>query len=124
MRWWPRTIRWQMLAGLVLLQALSLALFATLLIRQQGREAYQNAQERLANQTDSVALQATEALQQQRPGWVGLSVKMMGDAPSVAFAMVTDPAGNPLFVSEGEKEQRKLTSLERKQIPLASKESP
>jgi PAS domain S-box-containing protein len=124
MRWWPRTIRWQMLAGLVLLQALSLALFATLLIRQQGREAYDHAQERLANQADSVALQAREALQQQRPGWIGLSVKMMGDAPSVAFAMVTDPAGNPLFVSQGEPNQKSLTMLERTQIPLASRESP
>jgi hypothetical protein len=27
---------------------------------------------------------------------------MMGEAPSVAFAKVTDPAGNVLFVSEGE----------------------
>ena len=32
----------------------------------------------------------------------GFSVKMMGEAPSVAFAKVTDPAGNVLFVSQGE----------------------
>ena len=122
MRWWPRTIRWQMLAGLVLLEALSLALFASLLTRQQGQQAYEHAQQRLVNQTDSVALQAREALQQQRPGWVGLSVKMMGDAPSVAFAMVTGPAGDVLFVSEGEPDQRTLTATERVQIRLASKD--
>ena len=74
MRWWPRTIRWQMLAGLVLLEALSLALFASLLTRHQGQQAYEHAQQRLVNQTDSMALQAREALLQQRPGWVGLSV--------------------------------------------------
>ena len=124
MRWWPRTIRWQMLAGLVLLEALSLALFAALLTRQQGHEAREHAQERLVNQVDSVALQAKQALEQERPGWVGLSVKMMGDAPSVSFAMVTDPAGNPLFVSEGAVEQRTLTETERAQIPLASQAAP
>ncbi|MGA3069034.1 MAG: ATP-binding protein [Terracidiphilus sp.] len=124
MRWWPRTIRWQMLAGLVLLEALSLALFAALLIRQQGREAYRHARQRLANQADSVALQAQEALLQQRPGWVGLSVKMMGEAPSVAFALVTDPAGNVLFVSQGEADQRTLDAAERAQIPLATSDEP
>ena len=124
MRWWPRTIRWQMLAGLLLLEALSLALFAALLIRQQGREAYRHARQRLANQADSVALQAKEALLQERPGWVGLSVKMMGDAPSVAFAMVTDPAGNVLFVSQGEADQRTHEAAERAQIPLAAPDEP
>jgi PAS domain S-box-containing protein len=124
MRWWPRTIRWQMLAGLVLLEALSLIVFAGLLVRQQGRETRQHAQQRLANQTNSVALQAQEALLQQRPGWVGLSVKMMGEAPSVAFAMVTDPAGNMLFVSRGEADERTLNPTERAQIPLAIQGEP
>src|SRR5271157_4112061 len=118
MRWWPRTIRWQMLAGLVLLEALSLVLFAVLLVRQQAHEVYERAQQRLAHQATSMALQAKEALLQQRPGWVGLSVKMMGEAPSVAFAKVTDPAGNALYVSEGEPEQSQLDPVERAQIPL------
>jgi signal transduction histidine kinase/HAMP domain-containing protein len=113
-----------MLAGLVLLEALSLVLFAALLIREQGHEVYQHAQQRLAHQATSMALQAREALLQQRPGWVGLSVKMMGEAPSVAFAKVTDPAGNVLFVSEGEPEQRTLNPVERAQIPLATQDEP
>jgi PAS domain S-box-containing protein len=71
-----------------------------------------------------VALQAQEALLQQRPGWVGLSVKMMGEAPSVALAMVTDPAGNVLFVSKGEADERTLDPLERAQIPLANRDEP
>src|ERR1035438_1983843 len=124
MRWWPRTIRWQMLAGLVLLEALSLALFAALLIRQQGREAYRHAQQRLASQAASVALQAKEALLQQRPGWVGLSVKMMGEAASEAFAMGTEPAGNALFVSQGGADLKKHDAAGRAQIPLATPDEP
>jgi PAS domain S-box-containing protein len=120
-RWWPRSIRWQMLAGLVLLEALSIGLFALLLIHQQGEQIRAHAQQRLAHQATSIALQAAEALQQERPQWVGLSVRMMGEAPSVAFAKVTDPAGNVLFVSKGEQDQGTLDATERAQMSLASR---
>jgi PAS domain S-box-containing protein len=55
---------------------------------------------------------------------VGLSVKMMGEAPSVAFAKVTDPAGNVLYVSNGEPEPAALDSAERAQIPLVANGEP
>jgi PAS domain-containing protein len=71
-----------------------------------------------------MALQAQEALLQQRPGWLELSVKMMGDAPSVAFAKITDPAGNVLFVSDGELEAGTLDAYEQAQIPLARQGTP
>ena len=50
MRLWPRTIRWKMLLGLVLLEALSIGLFALLLIQLQSRDLRRHAQERLASQ--------------------------------------------------------------------------
>lgn len=123
-RLWPRSIRLQMLAGLVLVEALSILLFGTLLTRQQASAVYGRAQHRLAHQATSVALQAREALEQERPAWVGLSVKMMGDAPSVAFAKVTDPAGNVLYVSQGEPENMVLDSAERAQIPQLKTDEP
>jgi PAS domain S-box-containing protein len=110
-----------MLAGLVLLEVLSIGLFSALLIRQQAHEVHEHMLHRLAHQADSVALQAREALQQQRPAWVQLSVTMMGEAPSVSFAKVTDPAGNMLFVSNGEAEQIPLDPAELKQIPLLTR---
>ncbi len=124
MRWWPRSIRWQMLAGLVLLEALSLVLFAALLIRQQTRQVSVHARHRLAYQAASLAQQAREALLRRQPGWMGQSVKMMGNAPDVAIAKVTDPAGNVLFVNEGEPEQTTLDLGERAQIPLVRHEEP
>jgi PAS domain S-box-containing protein len=124
MRWWPRSIKWQMLAGLVLLEALSILLFVALLIRQQSQEVHQRMVQGLAHTVTSMALQAKEALLQNRPGWVGLSVKMVGESASVAFAKVTDPAGNVLFVSEGVPEQFTLNPVERAQIPLMTKDEP
>jgi len=124
MRWWPRSIRWQMLAGLVLLEALSIGLFAALLIRQQAHEVHEHMLHRLEHQANSMSLQVAEALQQQRTGWIGLSVKMMGEAPSVAIAKVTDPAGNILYASQGEPEQMVLDPVERAQIPLLTPGEP
>jgi PAS domain S-box-containing protein len=111
-----------MLAGLVLLEVLSIGLFAALLIHQQTHDVFVRAQHRLAHQATSMALQAREALLQQRPDWVGLSVRMMGEAPSVAFAKVTDPAGNVLFVSSGDADQTLLNPAERAQILLMTRD--
>ena len=124
MRWWPRTIRLQMLAGLLLLESLSIGLFAVLLIRQQTNESYMRARTRLSYEATSVAMQSSEALAQNRPGWVGLSVKMMGEAPTVSVAKVTDPAGNVLFVSKGEADEVKLEPEERAQIPFIRHDDP
>src|SRR5207237_10230991 len=93
MRWWPRTIRWKLLVGLVLLEALSITLFALLLVRLQSRDLRMHAQERLTSQATSVASQSQEALLENRLDWLEGSVRMMGKAPSVAQAKVTDPDG-------------------------------
>ena len=124
MRWWPRTIRWQMLSGLLLLETLSIGLFAGLLVRQQTAEVAMRARTRLLYEATSVALQSSEALLQNRPGWVGLSVKMMGEAPTVTTAKVTDPVGNVLFVSQGDADQARLEPQELAQIPAASNGEP
>ncbi len=124
MRWWPRTIRWQMLAGLVLLEALSIGLFAALLIRQQAHSVYLRAEFRLAHHATSMALQASEALMRQRPSWVGLSVQMMGEAPDVADAKVTDPAGNVLFSSRGDPDLNPLAPIEREKISQVRSQDP
>lgn len=100
----------------MLLEALSVALFAAVLVRIEGHEVRQRALERLAHQATSVALQAEEAYRQNRPDLVLPSLRMMGAAPSVARAMITDPAGNVLFVSAGDPARFPLESAERAQI--------
>jgi PAS domain S-box-containing protein len=119
-RWWPRSIRWQMLAGVVLLETLSICLFMALLVYQQTRESRFRAEVRLMYEANSMAVQAREALQQEHPSWIGLSVTMMGDAPTVASAKITDPVGNVLFSSQGDPSQYPLTHEEREQIAQLS----
>jgi signal transduction histidine kinase/HAMP domain-containing protein len=118
MRFWPRSIRWQMLAALLLLEGLSITLFAVLMMRQQKHDIYQRAQRRLAYDARSLALQSGEALLEDQPGWIAHSVKMMGQDPAVSRAMVTDNAAQVLYVSKGNPAQIALTPVEREQIPL------
>ena len=113
MRWWPRTVRWQLIFWLMLLEALSVALFAIVLVKIEGREIRRRALERLAHQATSVALQAEEAYRQQHPELVLSSLRMMGEAPSVAHAKITDAAGNVLFVSQGEPANSQLDPAEK-----------
>ncbi len=116
MRRWPRTIRWKMLLGLVLLEALSITLFALLLARLQGRDLRRHAQERLVSQVTSVAAQARESLQENRSDWMAAAVRMMGKAPSVASVKVTDPAGTPLVASSDQAGDAELRPEEKAQL--------
>jgi PAS domain S-box-containing protein len=122
-RWWPRSIRWQMLAGLVLLEILSISLFAAILTREQTRRVRIRAQIILAYESESLASQVSKALEQQRPGWISSSVKTAGEAPNVALATVTDPAGNVLFISKGDADQTVLDPDERAQIPFIGRDN-
>jgi PAS domain S-box-containing protein len=117
MRWWPRSIRWQMLAGLLLLESLSIGLFALLLLRQQKQELRQIAQRRLAYEASSLALQVHEALVEDQPAWIGIAVRMVGDSPTVALAKVTDPSGKILFGSRTGPFQKFLSPTELAHLP-------
>ena len=121
MRWWPRTVRRQLILWLMLLEALSVGLFVIILLKIEGQEIRRHALERLAHQATSVASQAEEAYRQQRPDLVFPSLRMMGEAPSVAEAKITDAAGNVLFASQGEGAASPLEPAEKADPQLRAK---
>lgn len=116
MRWWPRSIRWQMLLGLVLLEALSIVLFVAVLVRLQNGNVRDRVHHRLIYQATSLALEVEEAFEQNRPDWAGVSVHVAGAAPGTLRAKVTDPSGKVLFVSAGNPDAFHLSPVERNQI--------
>jgi PAS domain S-box-containing protein len=119
MRWWPRSIRWQMLAGLLLLEILSIGLFAGLLTVQQVRRTNQRAQYWLQYESTALANESAEALEQQRPSWVDLAVRTIVDAPIVQSAKIVSPSGEVLFFRSVRQESSDLSAIEHTQIPLA-----
>lgn len=117
MRFWPRSIRWQLLVGMVLLESLSMGLFGVLMLREQRSQVRDHMAARLNYQANFAATQAAEAFGQQRPEWAALVVKMIGKSPSVAVAKITAPDGRVLFTSQGEPEEAALVPAELARMP-------
>ena len=124
MRLWPRTIRWQIILGLTVLEVLSIGVIALLLLAQETEEVRERAIERLELQATSAALHVRDALQRDRADWVLTAVKMIGDAPNIDLARVTDTAGNVLAASDGNPSQHPLEPGERSQLAKVKYDSP
>ena len=125
LRAWPRSIRSQLLGGLVLLEALSMILFATVLVHQQSKEIYTRANQRLEHQATSLASQTAEALLGDRQGDViHAAVRIMSEAPSVEVAKVSDAQGKVLFASEGDPGLHPLQPGQLAQIAKINKDEP
>jgi PAS domain S-box-containing protein len=118
MRWWPRSIRWQMLTGLLLLEVLSVGLFAALLTQQQSHRVYVRSRRWLDFESTAMAMQIAEGLEEQSPARVATTVRTTGTAPNIALVKVTDPEGNVLYISRGEANQARLEPAEQAQISL------
>jgi len=106
------------------MEALSLLLFAFVLIGKERHDTQERAKQRLEHQATSVAVQSLEALQGGRPEMIGTSVRMMGQAPSVDEATVTDPNGKVLYSSLTSRVGRPLPAQEFAEAPNASNGSP
>jgi PAS domain S-box-containing protein len=123
-RRWPRSIQFQFLFGLVLLEALSLLLFSTILIRQQAQETYDRAKVRLAHQATSLTVQVQESLRSGRTEAIADAVHMMGESPSVDTAKITDPHGTVLYDSTGLSIHQLLPSAELAELKHILGENP
>jgi len=123
LRWWPRSIRWQMLAALLLLEILSIGLFAGVLAQQQLRRTNQRAQYWLEYESTALANESAEALDQQRPSWVDLALRTVVDAPIVQSAKIVSPSYQVLFFRSDKQESPSLSAIERTQIPLAKRDA-
>ena len=110
-----------MLTGLLLLEVLSIGLFAALLAQQQNRRTNQRAQSWLKCESTALANQSAEALEQQRPSWVDLAVRTIVDSPIVGSAKIVSPSGDVLFVRSVNREPAVLRPDERAQTPLVQR---
>lgn len=108
-----------MLLSLVLIETLSIALFAYLLARHQEQDASRRMAGRLQYQASSLAMQARQAILDERPDLAELAVKMEGTSPSVAQARITDPDGKVLFSSLGNPDVQTIEPDEKAEMARA-----
>jgi len=101
-----------MLLSLVLLEALSIGLFAVFLTHMEDRDMRDRDRQRLEHQVTSLCVDAEEAYEVQRPDFLAVAVRMAGAAPSVLRAKITDVSGKELYVSAGQAGQVSLNPVE------------
>ncbi len=116
MHWWPRTIRWQMMLSLVLIETLSIALFTFLLVDYLQHRLTSRVQSRLQSQTTSLSQEAEQPFLDHRQDLADLAVRLQAGFGSVAHAVITDPNGKVLFTSEGDPAKHPLTAEELAEI--------
>ena len=113
----PRSIRGQLITGLILFEGLLVIGFATLLVREQASEIHERARARLESEVNLLALQSQESLSQGNVGYLVPILRAMTNSPSIRAAVVTDPAGRIIAGSNpGTEGKVLLTRLEKKYL--------
>ncbi len=113
----PRSIRGQLISGLVLFEGLLVITFATLLVREQASEIHERARLRLESEVNLLALQSQESLAQGQAGYLVPILRAMTNSPSIRAAVVTDVNGSIIASSDPSMNGKNLlTRLEKKHL--------
>ena len=113
----PRSIRGQLISGLILFEGLLVIVFATLLVREQASEIHERARVRLESEVNLLTLQSQEALTQGRGGYLVPILRAMTNSPSIRAAVVTDTNGRVIAGSDPSTNGKELlTRLEKKYL--------
>ena len=90
----PRSIRGQLISGLILFEGLLVVVFAILLVREQALEIHERARLRLESEVNLLALQSQDSLAQGQAGYLVPILRAMINSPvSVQRWLQTSTAG-------------------------------
>jgi signal transduction histidine kinase len=96
----PRTIRGQLMGGLILFEILVLAILSILVLHEQRQELQSRTDQRLEYQASTIALQSGTALEDKQLSSIEHIVSAMRAAPGIRSVQITDMRGRTL-VSNG-----------------------
>ena len=96
----PRSIRGQLISGLVLFEGLLVITFATLLVREQASEIHERASQRLESEVNLLALQSQDSLAQGQANYLLPILRTMVNSPGIRAAVVTDTNGRIIASSD------------------------
>src|SRR5271168_4745789 len=113
----PRSIRGQLISGLILFEGLLVVVFATLLVREQATEIHERARLRLESEVNLLALQSQDSLAQGQAGYLVPILRTMVNSPGIRAAVITDSNGRVIAGSDPEMNGKDLlTRLEKKHL--------
>jgi len=93
----PRTIRGQLIAGLIVFEVLLVSFFAFFVIQEHGEEIRAREGRRFDYQANMVTLLAQLAISEGRPKIMQRGVEQMMKAPSIKRVQVTDMQGRVIL---------------------------
>lgn len=118
----PRSIRGQLMAGLILFEILVLIIVSVVLVREQRSELLNRTNRRLEYQASLLAIQTGAAMADNQTDVLDRVMAATLDAPSIHAVQVTDMQGRALFSSvPGMKGKLTLAPRERKYLHGLSK---
>src|ERR1700678_3218502 len=113
----PRSIRGQLISGLILFEGLLVIVFAILLVREQASEIHERARQRLESEVNLLALQSQDSLAQGQAEYLVPILRTMINSPGIRAALVTDSQGRVIASSDpGMDGKDLLTRLEKKHL--------
>ena len=117
----PRTIRGQLILGLVLLEAVFLLLFAVLLVVQQREGVKKRAVSRMEYQSRLLSIEAGRSLSNGHPEWLNEELSALLASRAIQAVRITDMDGNVLaeqskLNKNGPRLEWKLSDLNRSKI--------
>jgi PAS domain S-box-containing protein len=113
----PRSIRGQLISGLILFEGLLVVVFAILLVREQASEIHERARLRLQSEVNLLALQSQDSLDKGEAGYLVPILRAMINSPSIRAAVVTDTNGRIIASSDPAMNGKDpLTRLEKKHL--------
>ncbi len=113
----PRSIRGQLISGLILFEGLLVVVFSILLVREQASEIHERARVRLESEVNLLALQSQDSLAQGEAEYLVPILRAMSNSPSIRAAVVTDSNGRVIASSDPEMNGKDLlTRLEKKHL--------
>lgn len=119
----PRTIRGQLMSGLILFEVIVLAVVSILLVREQRKELQTRTDRRLEYQASLLAIQGSAAIEDNQYGTLDRVIAATRDAHSIHAVQITDLQGRTL-VSSAPGMQGKLTLSPKERIYLRDLSKP
>ncbi len=121
MRFAPRTILGQLIAGSVIVQTLVFGTFLAISVRREFRETQQRDRTRLLNQARTIADVLSEPLSTGNSDMLDHIVHSLPIATTIKGARITDAAGNTLRVSNPRLAPA-LSARERALLPVLARQ--
>jgi PAS domain S-box-containing protein len=119
----PRTIRGQLILGLIVFEILLVSAFAFFVIQEHADELKAREIRRLEYQANMVSLMVQVAFSGDREEVLRQTIKLVMQAPSIQSVIVTDPDGQTIMDTgdAAHKNRYQLTTVERSYLKRVDK---